>query len=880
MSFRLKLGLTFCSVLFLTITVALTSWWGLGTALKRQDKIFSFSLEVDRLLNALSNHEHSFSSSQDMIHAIAVTNLLDQLTATIEGVEIQPGQETLVGKILSDLARYHQGFSHFSEQMIDMETMKSRMIQESDRLLDHTKNLADEENAMASNILQQISLMLQAEKDYMLFGSDAAARMVTATVTSIGDITRQLMQQTAGDTAKLKAFRISKVAAIYRVIFADYIEKKQNLLELMQRMHIAKEELASELRSFVDFEQNSTRKQVNSLKLLTIAVSMGAVSLAFIITIAVATWITRPLNQLKTSATAILNGDLTTTVSIESHDEIGQLGTIFNEMTRKLRKSFHDINQYQEHLEELVQERTLELQKEITERRTAEQALRTGEERLRTIIEQSPMAIILSDTRSRIIQWNHAAEKIFGYTAEEAMAMSTENLFPDRMLPQMKNIWQKLHTAKDGIRSHTDNICKDGQQIQCAWFNTPVIDASGNLIGVLSLIENVTERLQTEKELMKIQKLESTGILAGGLAHDFNNILTAILGNINLSLFDQKLTQETRKLLGAAEAASLRAKALTQQLLTFAKGGEPIKESTSLAEVIKDSATFVLHGGNVSCSCILPDNLWYALVDRGQISQVIQNIVINSRHAMPNGGRVEIVCSNVLPAEDPFALLDPGSKYVQIRIKDTGIGIPAPLLDKIFDPYFSTKQEGSGLGLAITLSIINKHHGYILVNSEQGKGTEFTIYLPAADVPPEQSKETQQMAALGRPLRVLVMDDEETVREVLKAMLEILGHQVFLTSNGSEALSLYQQHFDSSAPFDLVIVDLTIPGGTGGKETMAELQKIDKQVRVIVSSGYSNDPVMASHQQYGFAAAVVKPFVLSELAKAVETASLTPTTLS
>jgi PAS domain S-box-containing protein len=872
MTFRLKLGIAFCSVLILTIAVALTSWWGMETALRRQDTIFAFSLDVDRFLTTLSHQEHTFSSTQDMVDAIAVTDILKQLTASIEAVQQQPkqGQQQLVAKLLGDLGQYRQSFTLFSSQMIGMETMKSRMIQESDRLLSHTRNLADEGSPLATDILQQIGRMLQAEKNYMLFGSTTTSNAVTEIVTTIELVTKQAMHQANGDTERLKAFRISRAAAIYQVIFAEYLKEQYNLQVMIADMHSSREALAVEVRSFVGLEQAEAQNQINLLKRLTIAVSLSAIALAFIIAIVAATWITRPLKQLNNSATAILKGDLTTIVTLKSHDEIGQLGSVFNEMTIKLRKSFEDIHQYQEHLEELVAKRTLDLQKEVAERRTAEQALRAGEERLRTIIEQSPMGIILWDTGFRVMQWNHAAEKIFGYRAEETLGMSAQRLIPENMLPHIKKIWQKLISAKDGIHSHNDNICKNGQLIQCDWFNSPITDASGTLIGALSLVEDVTERLRTEKELVKIQKLESTGILAGGLAHDFNNILTAILGNINLSLFDQTLSQGTRKLLAAAESASLRAKALTQQLLTFAKGGEPIKESTSLAEVIEDSATFVLHGGKVSCTCRMPENLWHALVDRGQISQVIQNIVLNSRHAMPNGGTVEIVCTNILPAEDSFALLDPENKYVKILIKDTGIGIPATVLDKIFDPYFSTKQEGSGLGLAITLSIVNKHHGHILVDSEPGKGTEFAIYLPAADKPPGQRVENPQMAAQGRPLRVLVMDDEETVRLVLQAMLMILGHQVDLTREGNEAITLYRQRLDSPEPFDLVIVDLTIPGGLGGKETLAELQKIDGKVRVIVSSGYSNDPVMASYRQYGFAAAVAKPYILGELTKAID----------
>jgi PAS domain S-box-containing protein len=541
-------------------------------------------------------------------------------------------------------------------------------------------------------------------------------------------------------------------------------------------------------------------------------------------------------------------------------------------MTMKLRQNFDDILVYRNQLEELVEERTLDLKKEITERRGAEQALRASEELLRTIVDQSPMGIILWDTDFCAGEWNQAAEKIFGYSAAEAVGLPAKNLLPESMHPHIGKIWQKLISTQIGVRSRNENIRKDGQTILCDWFNTPIRDASGTILGALSLVENVTERMRTEKELLKIEKLESTGILAGGIAHDFNNILTAILGNINLSLFDDNLSPKIRNLLVSAEKAAIRAKDLTQQLLTFAKGGEPIRESTSLTEIIRDSAAFVLHGCKVSCTYRLPDNLWFAVVDRGQISQVIQNIVLNSRHSMPKGGNITIACENVHPAEDPFSLLDPESIYVKISIKDSGIGIPADLLDKIFDPYFSTKQEGSGLGLAITHSIINKHHGHILVNSEQGKGTEFTIYLPAVSRASDKKDAGRNVTATTKPLRVLVMDDDKAVQVVLQKMLEKLNHSVILADNGKEAIDIYLERFDSTEPVDLVIVDLTIPGGLGGKETIMELQKTDPKIRAIVSSGYSNDPVMASFNEHGFCAAVTKPYVLQELSEAIEAA--------
>jgi PAS domain S-box-containing protein len=874
MSFRLKIGLAFCSILFLTITVAVASWWGMDTALKRQNTILSFSLEADRLFNSMSHEEHTFGVTKEIRYAQAVNKMIDELRLIIGDANKQFNRSEQ-GKghlVLAELQDYQDNFADFTRQMMDMETMQSRMIKESDRVLTNAGTLTDRKSDLYANILLQVSRMFQAEKTYMLSGRKDSAQTVIEIIADIKEIAGQIPEQVDGNSPRLKADEIFRAASAYQNIFSRYLDEQENLRQMIEFMHSSQQKLALNLRTFIDNELTVSQMQVKKLQFFTIAISLIAMALAAIITLLLSGRITRPLEQLKNSARDILQGNLETTVSIHTKDEIGQLGDIFNQMTLKLRQNFDDILIYRNQLEELVEERTLDLKKEITERRGAEHALRASEELLRTIVDQSPMGIILWDTDFRASEWNQAAEKIFGYSAAEAIGLPAKELLPESMYPHIEKIWQKLISTRIGVRSRNENIRKDGQTILCDWFNTPIRDASGTILGALSLVENVTERMRTEKELLKIEKLESTGILAGGIAHDFNNILTAILGNINLSLFDDSLSPKIRNMLVSAEKAAIRAKDLTQQLLTFAKGGEPIRESTSLTEIIRDSAAFVLHGCNVSCTYRLPDNLWYAVVDRGQISQVIQNIVLNSRHSMPKGGNITIACENVLPAEDPFSLLDPESIYVKISIKDNGIGIPANLLDKIFDPYFSTKQGGSGLGLAITHSIINKHHGHILVNSEQGKGTEFIIYLPAVSRMSDKKDAGRNVTVTTDPLRVLVMDDDKAVQVVLQKMLEELGHSVVLAGDGKEAIDIYLDRLDSTEPVDLVIVDLTIPGGFGGKETIVELLKTDPKIRAIVSSGYSNDPIMASFKEHGFCAAVTKPYVLHELSEAIEAA--------
>lgn len=371
------------------------------------------------------------------------------------------------------------------------------------------------------------------------------------------------------------------------------------------------------------------------------------------------------------------------------------------------------------------------------------------------------------------------------------------------------------------------------------------------------------------QEVMKARNLESLGFLAGGIAHDFNNILAAIMGNVGLCMMKIAPGHECYPLLGAVEKAALRAKGLTQQLLTFAKGGDPVKQLASIAEVITASADFVLRGSKVACQYELPADLWAVEIDPGQMSQVIQNIVVNAIQAMPDGGLVDIRCANIANADGGDKDL-PAVDCVKLTIHDSGPGIPEEAKDKIFDPYFTTKATGSGLGLAICHSIVKKHGGRIMVDSKPGQGATFIIALPSVRVRSAlgQSKTTDGESILAltkRTGRILIMDDDDQILEMATKMLSLFGYEVELAKEGNEALALFQQKRQAGTPIDLVVMDLTIPGAMGGKEAMAKLHEIDPLAKAIVTSGYANDPVMANCRDYGFLAAIQKPFQLQEL---------------
>ncbi len=384
------------------------------------------------------------------------------------------------------------------------------------------------------------------------------------------------------------------------------------------------------------------------------------------------------------------------------------------------------------------------------------------------------------------------------------------------------------------------------------------------------LRNEITERKQLEEERQKAARLESVGTLAGGIAHDFNNLLTAITGYIGLAKRSVQMgeAEKASSRLVEAEHASMRARDLTQQLLTFARSGAPVRTVASIAQLIRDSATFALRGSNVRCDFFLPDDLWPVEVDEGQMNQVISNFVINADEAMPEGGVLTISTREAVIGARSRLPLDKG-KYIEIIVEDQGTGIRKEHLDRIFDPYFTTKQKGSGLGLATTYSIVKNHDGYIIAQSKLGVGTTFHIYLPASEKPVPTRKEVVAEAPITGRGRILVMDDEDIIRELLHDELTDIGYEVELTVDGAQAIEQYANAKESGKPFDAVILDLTVPGGMGGKDVIKKMLEIDPSVKAIVSSGYSTDPIMSDFVEYGFSGVVAKPYKIEQLEKAL-----------
>ncbi|MCL5773143.1 MAG: ATP-binding protein, partial [Firmicutes bacterium] len=504
------------------------------------------------------------------------------------------------------------------------------------------------------------------------------------------------------------------------------------------------------------------------------------------------------------------------------------------------------------------------------DRGLAEDALASEKERLSVTLRSISEGVIATDKEEKVVLINKAAGKLTGWSFEESSGrklMEIFNIVEAKSRAGYDDPVKEAMTTKKIIEISADNlvISRNGTERIIEGSIAPILDRESKTIGAVVVFRDITEKEEFKKEVLKMEKLESLGILASGIAHDFKNLLTPIVGTISLLKASVNGESKVFELLDDTEKASRRANDLIEQLMTFSKGGTLVKSTASIAEIIKESTLFILSGSRAKCEFNIPGDLWHADVDKTQISQVIQNIIINADHAMPEGGIIKIIAENIYLKENYNLPLEDG-KYVKVSVQDSGIGIPQENLARIFDPYFTTKSVGGGLGLAVSYSITKKHGGHITVESKQGEGTTFYIYFPASEKILTGKKDGEEEILFGKG-RILIMDDEEMIRNVVGRMLNKLGYEFELANNGAEAVEKYNNAMESGILFDAVIMDLTIPGGMGGEEAVKKLKEINPGIKAIVSSGYSNDPIISNFKEYGFSGVVNKPYTIQELSR-------------
>jgi PAS domain S-box-containing protein len=503
----------------------------------------------------------------------------------------------------------------------------------------------------------------------------------------------------------------------------------------------------------------------------------------------------------------------------------------------------------------------------------AQEELRQQREWFEVTLASIGDAVIATDTHGIITFINLVAEVLTGWFAHEALTHPIADVF--------RVIHAQTHQAIDNpvarvlqkeqmveLTEHTMLITRDNREVAIATSAAPIRNSAGTLHGVVLVFRDISAHRRMEEELLRAKKIESVGVLAGGIAHDFNNLLTGIMGNISLARMFAGADERIVKRLMQAEKACQRATGLTQQLLTFATGGVPIRQTVSIAELLRESTILALRGSNIRATLSIAEDLWPVDADAGQLNQVMQNVVLNAAQAMPHGGTVQVQAENMVLHPGSTLPLQEG-RYLKISVTDHGSGIPADILSNIFDPYFTTKDHGSGLGLSTAYAIVTKHNGHMTVVSQVGVGTTFTIYLLASERLALRSQDLP-VTSTRNAGRILVMDDEEAIRDLLSDMLTTLGYESVCTRDGAEAIAAYQHAWAAGKPFMAAILDITVPGGMGGKEAIAGLRALDPQVKAVISSGYAQDPIMADFTQYGFSAVVAKPYTVDGLQHALQ----------
>lgn len=529
------------------------------------------------------------------------------------------------------------------------------------------------------------------------------------------------------------------------------------------------------------------------------------------------------------------------------------------------------LHQAYDRSEEMVAERTAELtdlnkslKEEIAVREQTESSLRKSEKKYRRLFRSTNDGICLHEmiydadkaVDYKILDVNPQFEKILGLSREKAVNVLATELYNSNPAPFI-DVYDQV------VKTGTGKVFETYYPPLKKHFLISAFSPEKNQFA--TIFKDNTERKKMEEQALKHKNLEALGTLAGGMAHDFNNALAVIMGNLSQAEIAMNISSEFEELISEAMEGCKNAQCLANKFLTFSSGGMPVKDRENIKKFIHDSVCSVLEGTNSKPEFDFEANDVYAEFDAAQMGQVIKNIVLNAHESMRAGGIIKVrTCNSSINVDNPFAA-KPG-EYVQIDITDQGHGIEKENLSKVFDPYYSTKNDKDGMGLATAFSIIKSHGGFITLESEVGQGSTFHIFIQLSKSKLNEKKMKANKIKLHQGSgRILIMDDQEQILFMLRKIMDKLGYEAVCTKDGQEAIEKYKQARNSEDDFDLVILDLTVPKGLGGADTMMELKKIDPNVRAIVSSGYSNDPVMANYRDHGFCAVMPKPYSIKNV---------------
>jgi len=532
------------------------------------------------------------------------------------------------------------------------------------------------------------------------------------------------------------------------------------------------------------------------------------------------------------------------------------------------------VNKLEKKMQELDKEK-MALEMEVAQRKKIEDRLRKSRDYAESLLKILPAIVVIMDTEGRILRLNPYMEKISGYKLEEVQGKNWNEIFsPEDSRKSITDLAEGIHDSRAPIGNLSSIMTKEGDRREIVWYDKPLKDNDEKVIGLLAIGQDITDRLVLQNNLFQAKKFEAIGSFAGGIAHDFNSLLTLILGNVSMLEEYVEAGPDAAECIDEAIEASLRAKEMASRLMLFSKGRDPVKIASPVGALVWDAVSSAVRGFKIQCEFDIPEKLWPAAIDPWLIKHALHNVALNAVEAMKGRGSLKVSCENIDAGNDEI-LKHQAGRYIKISIKDLGPGIAAENLSKVFDPDFSTKDKGTikglGLGLAVVYSIIEKHEGVIDVTSEPGAGATVTIHLPvsaANGVLPEKPfapAPPQHMASRGE--KILVMDDEEPLRRMFKKMLALLGYDPVVTGAGDETVKAFQKAAASDDPFDAVIIDMTHKFAISGEDTIQKLREINPDAKLVICTGYPNDPIAADFKAQGFSGVLIKPFLMEDLGR-------------